>query len=147
MACYISKESTWSIELKNILQIKILWPWSKLRSIFTLSGQNDHFAKNDLKWSCDSSSESQKATYCKKNNFDERGLLGPLFEITQFHACSFSNEPDGAHMIYPTFIQNFVKNWVLRKIYGFPKKIFFQNHQQNITNKILESDFIYILYF
>ena len=27
-------------------------------------------------------------------------------------------------MIYPTFIQNFVKNWVLRKIYGFPKQIF-----------------------
>ena len=33
------------------------------------------------------------------------------------------------------------------KFMGFQKTIFFQNHQQKITNKILASDFIYILYF
>ena len=43
-ACYISKESAWSVELKNVHKIRILSLWSRLRSFFVMSGQNDHFA-------------------------------------------------------------------------------------------------------
>ena len=77
---FLVLESTWSIELKNMLEVKILWPWSKLRSISTMSGQNDHFAKNDLKWSCDLSFSRQEATYCKNIISAKKwswGLLGP----------------------------------------------------------------------
>jgi len=48
-ACHISKESAWSVELKNVHQIEILWPWSRLWSFFVMSGQNDHFASKWLK--------------------------------------------------------------------------------------------------
>ena len=43
MTCYISYDSVYSAELKNMHFIKILWLWSKLRLFFALSGQNDHF--------------------------------------------------------------------------------------------------------
>ena len=38
MTCYISYDSVYSAELKNMHFIKILWLWSKLRLFFALSG-------------------------------------------------------------------------------------------------------------
>ena len=79
---WVRKNLPKDLEFKILfmLEVKILWPRSKLRSISTMSGQNDHFAKNDLKWSCDLSFSRQEATYCKNIISAKKwswGLLGP----------------------------------------------------------------------
>ena len=47
-----------------------------------------------------------------------------LLKFSTINCWIVSIQPDPAHVIFATFIQNFVKKWVLRKIYGVSKKNF-----------------------
>ena len=49
MTCYISYDSVYSVEPKNMHFIEIRWLWSKLRLFFALSGQNHQIRQKSQK--------------------------------------------------------------------------------------------------
>ena len=105
---------------------------------------------------------SLRANYENFDRIEDRKLAITFKVPNPTHFCWYYNIEKGSRnrsravsgwksmevtWFLPIFYKIFFQIMFLSKIYGFSKKIFFQNNQKTITNTIQATDFTHILYF